>query len=121
MIYDYVGSKEHFYLQYHVAATENGHETTLQKTNDHRRSQGGAKEAMAPPKCLENIVILCFVRRFSKQNSVIRLKSNILPPPNFWAGDATANDTSSSGVPRIYRAWGQPQFKRFQPVRGSIK
>jgi len=44
----------------------------------------GAKEAMIPPKVLENIVILCFERRFSKQNSVIRLKSNILGPENFW-------------------------------------
>jgi len=41
-------------------------------------------------KFLENIVILSFERRFSKQNSVIRLKSNILPPANFWAGYATA-------------------------------
>jgi len=32
---------------------------------------------------------LCFERSFSRQNSVIRLKSNILPPPNFWAGYAT--------------------------------
>jgi len=32
--YDCVASKQHFYLQYHVAATENRHETTLQKTND---------------------------------------------------------------------------------------
>jgi len=31
-----------------------------------------------PPKFLENIVILCFERCFSKQNSVIRLKLNIL-------------------------------------------
>jgi len=36
---------------------------------------------MAPLKFLENIVILCFERRFSKQNSVIRLKSNIFAPP----------------------------------------
>ena len=61
--YDYVDSKQHFYLQYHVAATENRHETTLQKIND----------------------------------------------------------ASSSGVPRVYRAWGQNQFKRTQSVRGSIK
>ena len=33
-----------------------------------------------PPQILENIVILCFERRFSKQNSVIRLKSNISLP-----------------------------------------
>jgi len=47
--------------------------------HDYRRSQGGAKEP-CPPKFLENIVILCFERRFSKQNSVIRIKSNILAP-----------------------------------------
>jgi len=39
---------------------------------------------MPPPKFLENIVILCFERRFSKQNSVIRLKSSILAPPKFF-------------------------------------
>jgi len=43
----------------------------------------GAKGAMPPPNILENIVIFCFKRRFSKQNSVIRLKSNILAPPKF--------------------------------------
>jgi len=50
-----------------------------------------------PPQVLEHIVILCFERRFSKQNSVIRLKTNILPspkfpslPPNYWVGYATA-------------------------------
>jgi len=46
------------------------------------------------PKFLESIVILCFESRFSKQNSVIRLKSNIFAPakffgpPNFWDGYA---------------------------------
>jgi len=44
----------------------------------HRRSHGRAKGSMPPPKFEENIVILCFERRFSKQNSVIRLKLNIL-------------------------------------------
>jgi len=34
---------------------------------------------------LENIVILCFERHLFKQNSVIRLKSNILAPVNFFA------------------------------------
>jgi len=38
---------------------------------------------MPAPKYLENIVILCFERRLSKQNSVIRVKSNILALPNF--------------------------------------
>ena len=42
----------------------------------------GGKGAMAP-QFLENIVILCFKRRFSKQNSVIRLKSSILAPAKF--------------------------------------
>ena len=49
-----------------------------------------------PPKFLEHVVILCFEGRFSKQNSVIRLKSkilappkNFLAPPNSWAGYAT--------------------------------
>jgi len=61
-------------------------------------SQGvarGGKRAMAP-EFLENTAMLCFERRFSKQNSVIRVKSNILAPkkffwfpPNFWAGYAT--------------------------------
>jgi len=37
----------------------------------------GDKGAM-PPQFLENIVILCFERRFSKQNNAIRLKLNIL-------------------------------------------
>jgi len=55
---------------------------------DHRRSQGGKKGPWTP-KFLEHIIILCFKRRFSKQNSVIRLKSNILAPkflgwPRHW-------------------------------------
>jgi len=57
----------------------------------------GEPKGPFPPNFLENIVILCFERRFSEQNSVIRLKSSILdsprifwPPPNFWAGYATA-------------------------------
>ena len=46
-------------------------------------ARGGAKGVMPLPKFLENIVILCFERRFSKQNSVLHLESNILPPPQF--------------------------------------
>ena len=45
----------------------------------HRRSQGGQR-GHGPPKFLENIVIFCFERCLSKQNNVIRLKSNILLP-----------------------------------------
>ena len=43
----------------------------------------GGKKGHGPQNFLENIVILCFDRRFSKQNSVIRPKSNLLAPPNF--------------------------------------
>jgi len=43
---------------------------------------------MALSKFLENVVILCLERRFTKQNSVIRRKSNIFAPPNVWAGYA---------------------------------
>jgi len=49
----------------------------------HMRSQGGTKGAIAPKQFLENYVILSFEKRFSKQNSVICLKSNILAPPKF--------------------------------------
>ena len=47
------------------------------------------KRGHGAPKFLENTVILCFERRFSKQDSVIGLKPNILAPPKFWAGYAT--------------------------------
>ena len=43
----------------------------------------GAIGAMPPKKFLEHIVILCFERRFFKQNSVIRIISNI-PPPKYF-------------------------------------
>jgi len=83
---------------------------------------------MVPPKLLENIVILCFERRFSKQNSVIRLKSNILGPPNFWAGYTTVANLSSpkkarscpkkasesqiAGLRHIYIKHAQPHTKQ---------
>jgi len=63
---------------------------------------GGGPKRPCPPKFLENIAILCFERRFSKQNSVIRLQSNILPlqkflaPPSFWAGYATGHEKPQS-------------------------
>ena len=44
----------------------------------------GDQRGHAPPKCLENMVILCFERHFSKQCSVIRPKSNILAPPKIY-------------------------------------
>jgi len=38
---------------------------------------------MTHQKVLEHIAILWFERRHPEENSVIRLKSNILPPPIF--------------------------------------
>jgi len=48
-----------------------------------------------PPQFLENIVVLCFERRFAKENSVICLKSNI-SPQNFLAGYATGRLRSAT-------------------------
>jgi len=56
----------------------------------HRHSQERGQRGYGPPKFLKIIVILFFQSRFSRQNNVICLKSNILPPSNFWAGYATA-------------------------------
>jgi len=56
---------------------------TVNDRLSHRRCQGGPKRP-CPPKFLENVVILCFQSRFSKQNSVIRLKSNIFSPKIFF-------------------------------------
>ena len=58
-------------------------------------ARGGAKRVM-PPNFWKNMVILYFERLFSQQNNVIRLKSNILAPPNFWAGYATEICSSGS-------------------------
>ena len=58
-------------------------------------SIGVARGAM-PPKILENIDILCFERRFSKQNSVIRLKSSILG----W-NLQTAQEVTKSLIPNL--------------------
>jgi len=66
----------------------------------------GGQRGHGPPKVLENIVILCFESRVSKQNIVIRLKSNImapktiLPPRNFWAGYAAVQAFQVMGHPR---------------------
>jgi len=59
---------------------------------------------MPPGNVLENIVILCDEKRFSKQNSVIRLKSNIGAPQNFWAGYATAVDLTQIEPQRYFTA-----------------
>jgi len=71
---------------------------------EHRRSQGVGQMGHVPAKLLENIFNLCFEKRFSKQISVIRLKSNILSPPifrppNFWAGYATDREFHTGADP----------------------
>jgi len=43
----------------------------------------GAARGPCPPKFLEYLVILCLERQYPKQNTVARLKSNILSPPTF--------------------------------------
>jgi len=59
------------------------------------------------------MAILCFERRFSKQNSVIRLKSNILAhtkffaPPNFSAGYATV---SAGDIYPYVKSWVAERF-----------
>jgi len=55
-------------------------------------ARGGSKGPCPPKIFRKYIVILCFEKRFSKQNSVIRLKSNILAPQSFPAGYATDSD-----------------------------
>jgi len=49
----------------------------------------GVARGPLPPTFLAYIVILCFDRRYPKQNSVIGLKSNISHPSKLWAGCAT--------------------------------
>ena len=66
----------------------------------HRRSQGGPR-GPCPPKFLKHRVILCFERRYSKQNSVICLKSSLLTPSLFWTGYATARIVLKSLLPAI--------------------
>jgi len=44
-----------------------------------------------PSKFLEYLVILCFNKQYLKQNTVVRLKLNILTHQKFWAGHATAH------------------------------
>ena len=46
---------------------------------------------MAFPNFLEYLGILCFKWQYLKQNTVARLKSNILAHPKFWAGHDTAH------------------------------
>jgi len=66
------------------------HYVMVYKPHIHRRSEGGWQGAIAPPKFLD-LFILCFKRQYLKQNTVARLKPNILTRPKFWAGHATVH------------------------------
>ena len=54
-----------------------------------RTSVIGVARGPYPPKFVECLVIVCFERRYPKQNTVARLQSNILRHPTLWAGYAT--------------------------------
>jgi len=57
---------------------------------------------MATPTIFsENMVILWFERRFSKQNTVIRLKSNILPHPKLLSWLRHCLQPHSVGASRL--------------------
>jgi len=89
---------------WHLAGVYPGHgrnEVRWRPGQEHRHSQEGAM----PPKFLENIVILCFERHFSKQNNVIRLKSNI--PPQIF-GLATPLGKKLVWRPYV-RTWGRSE------------
>jgi len=75
---------------------------------------------MAAPKSLEHIVILCFESRYPKQNSVIRLKSNILAPQKFWADYATACRIYfvTFSFENIYSFLFPKTLKELCPIRG---
>jgi len=83
----------------------------------HRRSQGSAKGAMPPHKFVENIVILCFERRFSKQNSAIRLKLNILVyTAEYW--QYTSPKTVYTLF--IFKVWGEGHGTVATPFRTLV-
>jgi len=65
-----------------------------QTRSKHRRSQ----ERHGPSKFLEKLVILCFERQCSKQNTAVRLKSRHLAPQIFWAGYATGSKTRTNST-----------------------
>jgi len=52
---------------------------------DAKVSESWRGRVYAPPTFLAYIAILCFERQYPKQNGVIRLKSNILTLPKFFA------------------------------------
>ena len=71
----------------------------------HSRGQGEAG-GNTPQKCLAYLVILCLEMRRHRQNTVARLKLNILTPLKFWVGYASVQ-TPSLLVHEILRAQRQ--------------
>ena len=65
----------------------------------HRRIHG--VQGVTPPKFLAYLVILCFDKRYLRQNTVARLKSSILDlPKTFWAGYAIGCEGGNPRWPR---------------------
>jgi len=64
---------------------------------------------MPPPKFFEIIVILCFEKRFSRQNSVIHLKSNILAPQNFGLATTLFESTLSRFTLKLKVSYAVPE------------
>jgi len=62
------------------------------------------------PKFLAYIVILRFERRYPKQNSVIRLKANILLHPNFLLHPMLARYATAGEGPASPRSWRLKNF-----------
>ena len=72
---------------------------------------------MPPPKFVENIVILCFERRFSKRNSVIRLKLNILV---YTAENWQYTLPKTVYTFFIFRVWGEGYGTAASPLRTLV-
>jgi len=64
-----------------------------------------------PPRFLEYLVILCFEGRYSKQNAVSRLKSNILAPQKLWADCVT--DLQPNSIVAISGSLSMNSVSRF--------
>ena len=72
---------------------------------------------MPPPKFVENMVILCFESRFSKQNSVLHLKFNILVyTAEYW--QYTLSKTVYTFF--IFRVWGEGCGTVATPLRTLV-
>ena len=80
---------------------------------------------MPPAKFLEHVVVLCFERRYPKRNSVIRLKSNSLPPifglaTSLFVTAHEADDTTLLSVKRSYGGFPACERARRQDFAAGV-